>query len=35
MKHEFNKWMASIGNQYYSNDKLMAKAFARLSNEKI
>ena len=27
MVEEFNKWMASIGNIYYSDDNKMARAF--------
>jgi len=27
MAKEFNEWMASIGNIYYTDDERMAKAF--------
>ena len=27
MVEEFNKWMAGIGNIYYSDDNKMARAF--------
>jgi hypothetical protein len=27
MTHEFNEWMAKIGNVHYADDNLMAKAF--------
>jgi len=30
MKKDFNEWMASIGNVYYANDNLMAKAFEKI-----
>lgn len=30
MSKDFNEWMASIGNIYYANDKLMAKAFEKI-----
>ena len=30
MRQNFNDWMASIGNIYYANDNLMAKAFEKI-----
>jgi len=30
MRKSFNEWMASIGNIYYANDNLMAKAFEKI-----
>jgi hypothetical protein len=30
MRQNFNEWMASIGNVYYANDNLMAKAFEKI-----
>lgn len=30
MRQNFNEWMASIGNIYYANDNLMAKAFEKI-----
>jgi hypothetical protein len=30
MSKDFNEWMASIGNIYYANDNLMAKAFEKI-----
>jgi len=36
MVKDFNEWMASIGNIYYADDELMAKAFEKISkNEKL
>ena len=36
MKQEFNKWMAKIGNIYYADDELMAKAFKNIEEyEKV
>ena len=36
MKEQFNEWMASIGNIYYSNNELMCKAFEKIEeNEKV
>ncbi len=36
MREKFNEWMASIGNIYYANDNLMAKAFEKIDQyEKI
>tara|TARA_R110002012_G_scaffold7636_3_gene35569 strand:+ start:2167 stop:2277 length:111 start_codon:yes stop_codon:yes gene_type:complete len=36
MKKDFNEWMANIGNIYYANDNLMAKAFEKINEyEKI
>jgi|TARA_R100001377_G_scaffold39042_1_gene21758 hypothetical protein len=36
MKNDFNKWMLKIGNIYYANDNLMAKAFKQIDEyEKI
>tara|TARA_R100000541_G_scaffold370_11_gene3184 strand:- start:6739 stop:6873 length:135 start_codon:yes stop_codon:yes gene_type:complete len=34
MTKEFNEWMASIGNIYYANDKLMDQAFQKIEKEK-
>jgi len=30
MRQNFNEWMAPIGNIYYANDNLMAKAFEKI-----
>ena len=30
MRKDFNEWMAGIGNIYYANDNLMAKAFEKI-----
>ena len=30
MKKDFNEWMASIGNVYYADDNLMAKALEKI-----
>ncbi len=36
MTQEFNEWMAKIGNIYYSNDNLMARAFRTIEeHEKV
>jgi hypothetical protein len=36
MKQKFNEWMASIGNIYYADNKLMEKAFDKIEKyEKI
>jgi len=36
MKNDFNNWMFKIGNIYYANDNLMAKAFEQIDEyEKI
>jgi hypothetical protein len=36
MADKFNKWMASIGNIYYTDDERMAKAFEIIDNhEKV
>jgi hypothetical protein len=32
MADKFNKWMASIGNEYYADDDRMAKAFEIIDN---
>jgi|TARA_R100000935_G_C2815820_1_gene157261 hypothetical protein len=34
--HDFNKWMANMGNIHYSDDDKMAKAFKIIEdNEKV
>jgi|TARA_R100000951_G_scaffold40587_1_gene34345 hypothetical protein len=36
MIKDFNEWMASIGNIYYADNKLMSQAFEKLEEyEKI
>tara|TARA_R100000541_G_scaffold1239_2_gene5709 strand:+ start:2490 stop:2600 length:111 start_codon:yes stop_codon:yes gene_type:complete len=36
MNQEFNEWMAKIGNIYYADDNLMAKAFRNIEKyEKV
>ena len=36
MVNDFNEWMASIGNLYYSDDNKMARAFEIIEqNEKV
>jgi hypothetical protein len=32
MKQDFNEWMASIGNIYYSDNRLMSQAFEKLED---
>tara|TARA_R100000935_G_C2832983_1_gene166290 strand:+ start:1234 stop:1344 length:111 start_codon:yes stop_codon:yes gene_type:complete len=36
MVNNFNEWMFKIGNIYYANDELMAKAFEQIERyEKV
>ena len=36
MRKDFNEWMASIGNIYYSDNNLMSQAFEKIEdNEEI
>jgi|TARA_B110000977_G_scaffold57810_1_gene78519 hypothetical protein len=32
MKQDFNEWMASIGNIYYADNRLMSQAFEKLED---
>mgnify|MGYP000306268086 FL=1 len=32
MSKEFNEWMASIGNIYYADNRLMSQAFEKLED---